>query len=211
MVTKRCAALALACAAALTPVPAASAVAHDPSRPVQQAIAELSAHPPLIISPGMRLALNELGEARVIRAATGAGTPIFIAILPVSAGDPAVVTRQIQRGVGEPGTYLSVVGSVYVSRSTVVDSKALLEQAFRQERLNGTTAVLVRFSELVGEAAKGARASAGASVPWTEFAGSTLIVLLILAGLLLVTRRRRPSRIVDEALVKDAESAGRFG
>ena len=44
---------------------------------------------------------------------------------------------------------------VYETYSTEFDSKPILTRAFAEERNNGTTAVLVRFAELSGQAALG--------------------------------------------------------
>ncbi len=134
------------------------------------------------------------------------GDPIFIAILPASAGGPREVTGALPEAAGRRGTYGVVVGRAFRAVSTSQPqriARAEATAALQENRGAGPTAVLedfVRRSAQEGlQAPSGAASSGrgdgdrGGGTPWF------LILLLIGGGLLFLRaarsgRRRRAER-----------------
>ena len=138
--------------------PPAYAQPHQPQIPppvVRNAIDDLEAHPPLVNDERAELRITRTEAAGVIRTINNGGTPIYIVILPSSAGEPVTVTQQVRAGYDKPGTYVSVVGIQYLAASSLFPVRDLMLQAFREQRNNGTAAVLTRFSQMVSDRAGG--------------------------------------------------------
>lgn len=162
-----------------------------PQAVVLAAISGLIADPPLYNDPRAPLAIGPLGVRSIEAAAMAADTPVFIAVLPSTIGKPEVVTRQIHKGVGKPGSYVSVVGTRYEAQSTLFPVHDLLTRAFMQERQSGTAGVLTRFIELVGQRAHGTEA-VPAPFPWREVLvlGAVALILLGCYSIFVIIRRR---------------------
>lgn len=122
---------------------------------VDMAVAGLQRKPPFFQFPRAPLAISEPDAARVVSAIGAAGTPVYIVILPGTAVRAVGTSQEIQQKLGLPGTFLTIVGTVYETYSTEFEAKPILTRAYAEEHNNGTTAVLVRFAELSGQAALG--------------------------------------------------------
>ncbi len=139
--------------------PAFARTANDeeplPVNLVDMSVAGLQRNPPFFEIPRAPLAISDADAIRVVTAIGASGTPVYIVILPGTAVRAVGTSQEIQQKLGLPGTFLTIVGTVYETYSTEFDSKPILTRAFAEERNNGTTAVLVRFAELSGQAALG--------------------------------------------------------
>ncbi|HEX2050605.1 MAG TPA: hypothetical protein VHJ34_08230, partial [Actinomycetota bacterium] len=143
-----------------------------------------------------RLGRGELADLR--RQIEATGDPIFIAILPSSAGPANAVLRQAARATGRDGTYGVVVGSVFRAGSTTEATgvaPAEASAAIQERRQDGVAAVLedfVRRSAEPGLQAQGSGRTApsgggndGGGFPWL------LVLLLGGAGLLAFRAEQR--------------------
>jgi|GEM_PF-1507799 len=119
------------------------------------AVAALRKDPPFFQVSRAPLAVAPNEVSQVTAAITDAGTPMFVAILPGSTGYAAGFSREVSQAMGLPGTYLSIIGTVFDTYSTEIDSQALLTRAYTEKGPNGTAAVITRFAELSGLAAQG--------------------------------------------------------
>jgi hypothetical protein len=157
---------------------------------VDMSVTSLSRKPPFFQVPRAPLAISEPDAIKVVTSINASGTPVYIVILPGSAVRAAGTSQEIQQKLGLPGTYLTLIGTVYETYSTEFDSKPILTRAFVEERNNGTTAVLMRFAQLSGQAALGPLPSPDV-IAWRP----TLIVIgttLVLGfGYLLIRRRHQ--------------------
>ena len=106
------------------------------------------------------------GEAKRLREQIrGAGTPIYVAVLPDRArdeagGDASAALREVARAVGEPGTYAAVIGDSFRAGATEGilprgEAGRLASEALEAERSRGTAAVLGDFIRRVGQARSG--------------------------------------------------------
>lgn len=175
----------------VVPIPAPSP--YDPGpRPISivtVCAANLKMDPPLYQNPKapLAIALNEV--AAVEASLEAAGTPMYVSIVSGPGERAHGVSREIQERMNVPGTFLTIIGTVYDTFSTQFDAQPLLSQAFAEQRSNGTAAVITRFAELSGQAAKG-------PIPTPDFIAwrPTLIVvgavLIIGFGYLFIRSRR---------------------
>lgn len=122
---------------------------------VDAAVVSLQRNPPFFQIPRAPLAISEPDVTRVVSAIGAAGTPVYMVILPGTAVRAVGTSQEIQEKLGLPGTFLTIVGTVYETYSTEFEAKPVLTRAYAEERNNGTTAVLIRFAELSGQAALG--------------------------------------------------------
>lgn len=160
-----------------------------PPQVVQAAIGRLIANPPLVNDRRAQLRISETAASELIESISAGGTPIYIVILPSNAGDPEVVNRQIRTGYRQPGTYVSIVGSQYLATSSLFPVRDLMLEAFRQERNNGTAAVLTSFSSKVSQRANGVPRPPH-RFPWAPFLIVGGVVVMALGGYVAFSRRR---------------------
>ena len=164
-------ALALAAGVALAPAavlgtppvlggapPVGAQAADDP---VAEAAAALTSDP-VFVDPTAERALDA-GEASDLRASIrDAGTPVFVAVLPGSAGDAGAVVRSLVDEVGLSGTYAAIVGNEFRAVSTqLADADEIATSAFQAESGSGQAAVLERFVEDVAAAGTAGRGTGG--------------------------------------------------
>lgn len=173
--------------------PGASEPSPAPNPAVDAAIAGLSDDPPIYSDPKAPLALSGSGTTQVLAAIAAARIPMFVAVMPGSAGKAKEAARRLKAGLGHPGTYVAVSGEAYEAVSDTVDVTGLMQKAFAAERTKGTAAVLVRFIDLAAARARGAAAEPPAETPWARIA---LVALLIAAAIAIyaVAMRAAPGR-----------------
>lgn len=155
---------------------------------VDMAVAGIQRQPPFFQFPRAPLAISESDTVRVVSAISAAGTPIYMVILPGTAVRAVGTSQEIQQKLGLPGTYLTIVGTVYETYSTEFEAKPILTRAYAEEHNNGTTAVLIRFAELSGQAALGPLPTPDVVAwrPTSIVIGTTLVVGI---GYLLIRRK----------------------
>jgi hypothetical protein len=186
---------------------AAPARAEDP---VRVAAGALSPDQPVYVSSaaGGQLSPDD-ADRLTTRIRNGAG-PMFVALLPASAGTPVAALRALQRDVGRPGTYVVVLGKAFRAGSNdlapgVTDEQA--QAAYSEHYQQGVSAVLFAFADRMAALRK-ARAAAP-----KHARGSAALLLLLLpllaigGGAVLVTRKRRRTRR-REAIAGLRETAG---
>ena len=115
----------------------------------------LRLHPPLYQQANAPLAIAANEVPQVVTALNTAGTPMYVSILGGPGERASGLSREIQERMNVPGTFLTIIGTVYDTFSTQFDAQPLLSQAFAEQRSNGTAAVITRFAELSGQAANG--------------------------------------------------------
>lgn len=173
---------------------------------IDTAVASLVKKPPFYQVPRAPLAISEPDVVRVVTAISESATPVYIAILPGSAVRAVGTSQEIQQKLGLPGTYLTIVGTVYETYSTEFDAKDVLTRAFAEERNNGTTAVLVRFAQLSGLAAVGPLPTPDV-VAWRPTMIVIGSVLVLGIGYLLISARRNSSPKKDDPASKTSVDA----
>jgi hypothetical protein len=115
-------------------------------------VAEALRQDPLYVDPTAERALSAADAARVREAIAGAGTPVYIAVLPASAdeafgGDPAALASALADSVDRNGTLAVVVGDSLRAGSSVLPAGRAAELATDALAVGGddTTGVLVDF------------------------------------------------------------------
>ncbi|MGB3673565.1 MAG: hypothetical protein WA988_03905 [Candidatus Nanopelagicales bacterium] len=177
---------------------------------IDMSVAGLARNPPFFQVSRAPLAISDAEIARVVTAIGAAGTPVYIVILPGTAVRAVGTSQEIQQKLGLPGTYLTIVGTVYETYSTEFAAKEVLTRAFAEERNNGTTAVLVRFAQLSGLAAVGPLPTPDV-VAWRPTIIVVGSVLVIGIGYLLISGRRNNGADEEQAAppgAVDVPSAG---
>ena len=174
---------------------------------------------PVYVDTDAERALSE-GEINDLRSAIrGANTPIYIAVLPVSAadlagGDAAEVAGQLADAVGRPGTYGVVVGDRFRAGSTELPAgeAADLAQAALDANGDDTAAVLNDFVDQVGDAAGSSGGSGGSGEGGDDGSGSSWVLPAVIAagaggaGLLVWRRsRRRRAEAAERARAEEAD------
>lgn len=167
---------------------------------------------PVYVDPDAERQLST-EEADLVRAAIrDAGTPIYVAVLPdiaagAAGGDPSEVARQLASQLGRPGTYAVVVGDSFRAGSTELPAgraAALAREALEREG-DETAAVLRRFVDDVGEAARSGQGSGSEGDGSSGWLGPAIAVVALGGGAVALTRaRRRRREAVAEAARADA-------
>jgi hypothetical protein len=182
------------------------------------AAAEALRRDPVFIDAGAERALTQADAERLRDEIRSSGTPVFVAVLPSSAGDADDVVRRLLQETGLSGTYAVIVGDQFRAASTELsDADELATAAFQAASAAGPAAVLLRFVDDV------AAASAGGSLPpgpadtggsrdddggGADVPAAVPIALLAAggAGLFVWSRRRRRREAENRArLAADAE------
>jgi hypothetical protein len=165
--------------------------AAEPVDLIDISVTALRVSPPFFQVPRAPLGIDPSQTDAVVASLQAAGTPIYVVILPGSADRAVGTSREIQQKMGLPGTYLSIVGTVYDTYSTEFSSKPVLTRAFAEQRNNGTAAVITRFAELCGQAAVGPLPTPDV-VAWRPTLIVIGLVLLGGAGYLVFRTRVKP-------------------
>ena len=220
-------AIAIALVTAFGPSPSGAtpwAGAQATADPVTEAAGSLG-RDPVYVDPEAERTLTD-DEADDLRAAIRAsGTPVFVAVLPASAGGAPDVVEQIRAEVGLAGTYAAVVGDSFrAASSQLPDANEIATAAFQAESADGAAAVLSRFVDDVSSAAAGGSGGAsgspnGGARPGAEGTGdrtseddgggSGLVPLGLLvaggAGVAVWSSRRRNRRLEAERAERAAQ------
>ncbi len=176
---------------------------------------------PVFVDPDAEAALPAGDVADLRRRVEEAGTPIFVAVLPQSAGEPRGVLQEVREGLGADGTYVVVVGDqLWAASNRIRTADELASEAVQAHASEGPEVIL---DELVGDLAVAAAEGGdvgGSPAPSPSRSpgsaedqdtgadsGTSPVVLLLLAaavvgGLawLTVRRRRREEAQRREAL-----------
>jgi hypothetical protein len=137
-------------------------------------------------------------------------SPIFVAVLPASAGDANQMPTELANKVGLRGTYAVVTGRSFRAGSNVLptgQAGALATASFQARSDNGVGSVLETFVDRVNEAASGQSAGGGtasggdARESSGSGSGGILLVLLLLAGggFFIWSRSKSKARRAEEA------------
>jgi hypothetical protein len=171
------------------------------------AAAESLPRDPVYVDPSAERALTDDEADRLRDEIRASGTPVFVAVLPSSAGDPDDVVRRLSDETGLSGTYAAVVGDGFRAGSTdLANADELATASFQAASGEGAAAVLLDFVDrTAAEAAGGASPAPGDGVPATPDddgrgdgggdGGSSLVPLALIGaggvGVALWGRRRR--------------------
>ncbi len=188
---------------------------------IDSAAADLRSGASVYVDPQAQLPLSAADAAALSSQISSTRLPIFIAVLPSSAGaDPASVLVELKDAVGIGGIYGVVVGNDFRAGSTTGDVSGLATSAFRAQRDNGLAAVLTEFVSLADTEFNGATPPAPSSEGGS---GETSFLLVLFAGAMVVLvvvvirRRRRQAvqlaqvrRVIDEDVTEYGERLARF-
>ena len=177
------------------------------------AAAESLPQDPVYVDPSAERALTD-GEADELREEIrSAGTGVFVAVLPASAGDPDDVVRRLLQETGLSGTYAAVVGDGFRAASTsVTNADELATGAFQAASDEGAAAVLLEFVDRTATVASGGAPPAPGGGPTATpnddgrgdggDGGSSLVPLALLGaggvGVAVWSRRRRRRAEAEE-------------
>jgi hypothetical protein len=183
-------------------------------------VAEALRSNPVYVDADAERALGD-DEAEELRSAVrGAGTPIYIAVLPASAadlagGDPAEVASQLAEAVERRGTYGVVVGDSFRAGSTELPAGEAAELAVAALEADGedTAAVLDGFVQRVGDAAESSQGSGdGDDGGGDDGGGPGWLLPLVLVGgagaaglLVMRSSRRRREEAAERARAEEAD------
>ena len=203
----RRAAIAVAVLMALAPAPAASAQTATDS--IGQAADSLRTDPVFVDSGAEANVDAGAIRERVERDDAG---PVFVAVLPESAGRAQSIAPELARAVGRPGVFVVIAGRSFAGGSNAgAPVSDLASEAVQANRGAGPTAIVIDFVDRVAERRAdgpgrgGGDAGAGGS-------GAGLLGLLALLGLggaaaALVSRRRR--RREEQAQLAEVKTVAR--
>lgn len=180
---------------------------------VEEMATDMRAGNAVVSDPAAEHALSA-SEADALRAQIAdTELPIFIGVLPASAGDAGDVLVELRDAVGLGGIYAVVVGDAFRAGSTRGSASDIATQAFREHRDAGVAAVLTAFVALANEQFDGA-----ATVDSEPMSPLLAIFLILLAAavvavivVLIVTsvrRQRLQLAQVREALDEDITEYG---
>ena len=161
---------------------------------IDSAAADLRGGASVYVDPMAELPLSAADASALSGEIAATGLPIFIAVLPSSAGaDPDSVLVELKDAVGIGGIYGVVVGNAFRAGSTSGSVSGLATTAFRAQKDNGLAAVLTEFVTLADAEFNGAAPSASNEESGT---GGSVILLVLFAGAMVVlvvviVRRRR--------------------
>jgi hypothetical protein len=178
--------------AVVAAAPAAAATA-------AQVVAKLG-QSPVYVDPGAEV---DISRDQVLERIRGAGTPIYIAVLPTSArdefgGDPQQLAKAIANGVGQDGTYMIVSGKHFEAASNVLrpGQAARLANQAANDHGNDPEAAVLRWVDDVSAAAKGEPAAQSGGGSGVGIGTIAVLVALVAGGgaLFFSSRRRRRER-----------------
>jgi len=168
-------------------------------------VAEALRSDPVYVDPAATRTLSEAEQDQLRAAIRDAGTPVYVAVLPSSAGDAEVLVQSLYSATGLAGTYAVVTDEQFRAGSTTIPRTAeIAGAAFQANRDQGTLAVLEAFVSDVSAAAGGAVGpSSGGGTAGDDGGGdeggSSLLPIALLGGggLALWSWSRRRRRRVD--------------
>ena len=158
---------------------------------------------PVYVDPSVEDVLPAAEAADLRRRVAGAGTPVFVAVLPGSAGDAETVLLELRQAVGFRGTYVVVAGDRLRAASDVLPSADVLAtQAVQEHRTSGVGPTLTALVDDLRAAAAEGGSSPTPAPPAPEGerdrdeAGTSPLLVILLAvavvgGLVWLTVRRR--------------------
>src|SRR4051812_47729288 len=152
--------VSVAVAFALIGVPAPPASAQTATDAVQQAAGALRSDP-VYVDPAADVEFDA-GRVRE-RVRKGDAGPVFVAVLPASAGDVTGVARELSRAVGRDGGYAVIVGRSFAGGGTNISVRDLATDAVREKRSEGATAIVLDFIDKVAERRAGEGGSGSSS------------------------------------------------
>jgi hypothetical protein len=124
--------------------------------PIEAAVQGLR-RDPVFIDPAAQRALSDTEAERLREQIRSAGTPVFVAVLPTSAGDAQDVVRQLLQETDLAGTYAAVVGDSFrVTSTQLVGADELASAAFQAERDNSRRGQRRRRDRRIASRAPGA-------------------------------------------------------
>jgi hypothetical protein len=184
------------------------------------AAAEALRRDPVFVDPAAERALTEIEADNLRDEIRSSGTPLFVAVLPGSAGDAGDVVRRLLQQTGLSGTYAAIVGDGFRATSTeLAAADELATAAFQAASPAGPAAVLLRFVDEVATAPAGPSLPPGAGEGGTgqddDGGGGGDVPSLVPIGLLAAggvglfawsrRRRRRAAAELRAKLAADAE------
>jgi len=162
---------------------------------------------PVYVDGSAELARDVDADRLRARIRTG-DSPMFVAVLPASAGDPNQMPTELANKVGLRGTYAVVTGRSFRAGSNVLptgQAGALATASFQAKSSDGLGAVLETFVDRVNQAAASRTGGGGTASSGNESGGSgsggVLLRLLRVAGggFFLWSRKKSKARRAEEA------------
>ena len=168
---------------------------------------------PLYVDPQAEISLSAAGQADIRSAIDGAGTPIFVAVLPTAAltsanNDPNVALDRLRSATGRPGTYAVLIGTSnsdfgFQARSTVGTVGDLANEAYLENPGDPAATILSFVDAVAGRSAAGDFTSPGAAGASRTGSAANVWPLLIILGLagvaaggaVWITRRRAKQKL----------------
>lgn len=187
-------------------VPASPAAAQDTSL---DAAASALRNNPVYVDGSAELA-GDIDADRLRARIRSGESPIFVAVLPASAGDANQMPTELANKVGLRGTYAVVTGRSFRAGSNVLpagQAGALATASFQARSENGVGAVVETFVDRVNEAASGQSAGGGTASGGDSRessgsgSGGALLLLLLVAGggFFIWSRSKSKARRAEEA------------
>jgi hypothetical protein len=140
---------------------------------------------PVYQDPSAERAVSRSDLNALRREIDGTGKPIFIAILPASAGAPDGVVVDVGRGTGRAGTYGVVTGNSFRAASSIErpgTAAAESRAAFLAHRDEGVTAVLEDFVRRTAQPGVQGPSGDGGGGDGSGGGGFPLVAILLLGG-----------------------------
>jgi len=186
--------LVVALVALTAPAAAGASLASTTTTAVEEAAAAFRGGEGVFVDPTAERALDPVEADELRDAVSGAGTAIFVAVLPASAAGPGgvdAVPRELAEATGFAGTYAVVVGDSFRAGSSLLPQGTageLATRAFQAHRDEGTAAVLLDYVDRVdaaasGQAPTGGQPNGGTARDGDDGTGFGAVLLLGGAGL----------------------------
>jgi hypothetical protein len=163
-------------------------------------VADALRQSPVYVDPAAEV---DISKDQVRDRVEGAGTPIFVAVLPTSArqefgGDPRQLATAIANGVDRDGTFMVISGRHFEAASSALGRDRvtnLANQAF-DDHPNDPEAAVLQWVDEVSAAVKGEPAAQSGGGGGIGIGTIAVLVALVVGGgaLVLGSRRRRRER-----------------
>lgn len=145
---------------------------------------------PLYVDPQAEITLSAAEQAEIRASIDGAGTPVYVAVLPTAAltdanNDPNAALDRLRSATGRPGTYAVLIGTSddaygFQARSTLGTVGDLANEAYVANRGNPTATIVSFVDSVAGRSAAGEFSGTTGS---TSGSGANVWPLLIILGL----------------------------
>jgi hypothetical protein len=169
---------------------------------VDAAAAALRGGDSVYSDPGAENALSSSEVSTLSSQIAATSLPIFMAVLPASAGTADEVLVSLKDSVGLGGIYAVVVGGQFRAGATSGSAADLATAAFRSQRDNGVFAVLTEFVSLANVQFSGSADTSSSS----DSGAVGVVFLLLLVGavvvLVVVVIRKRKQQVLQLAQVR---------